>query len=142
MQLFHPSYLNLTILFCFYFKSNFVLIISALVMFTSLLTNVEKCYFPDIVIFFYENNLDKMDDRYLNRENLKCPSDRERLLEVPCAESHPLSRFKKNYGNLDMVTCWLSSASRSVQSTPADNARQSVRQYIKKEKSWKTADLV
>ena len=55
-----------------------------------------------------------------------------RYLDGPCAESHPFSRLKKTYGNLDMVTCWLSSASRTVQSSPADNACKSVRQYIKK----------
>ena len=42
-------------------------------------------------------------------------------------------QVKEPYGNLDMVTCRLHPATRSVQSIPADNTRKRVWQYIEKE---------
>ena len=53
----------------------------------------------------------------------------------PVQGKSPPVQVKEPYGNLDMVTCRLSSCNRSVQSTPADNrpARMRVRQYRKKE---------
>ena len=50
----------------------------------------------------------------------------------------PFVQVKERYGNLDMVTCRLSSW--SVQSTPAHNARNGIRQYIEKERI--TADML
>ena len=52
----------------------------------------------------------------------------------PVQGESPLVQVKEPYGNLDMVTCRLSSYTRSVQSTPADNTRKRVWQYIEKEK--------
>ena len=43
-------------------------------------------------------------------------------------------QVKEPYGNLDMVTRRLHPATRSVQSTPADNTRKRVWQYIVREK--------
>ena len=43
-------------------------------------------------------------------------------------------QVKKPYGNSDMVTCRLSAATRSVQSTHADITRKRVWQYIEKER--------
>ena len=43
-------------------------------------------------------------------------------------------QVKEPYGNFDMVTCRLSSCNRSVLSTPADNTRKRVWQYIEKER--------
>ena len=51
-----------------------------------------------------------------------------------CRESHPLCRLK----NRTLISIWLlvgfHPATRSVQSTPADNTRKRVRQYIEKER--------
>ena len=51
-----------------------------------------------------------------------------------CRESHPLCRLK----NPTVISIWLlvgfHPATRSVQSTPADNTRKRVWQYIEKEK--------
>ena len=59
--------------------------------------------------------------------------------EFPCRESHPLCRLK----NPTVISIWLlvgfHPATRSVQSTPADNTRKRVWQYIEKERkkvSW------
>ena len=50
----------------------------------------------------------------------------------PVQGKSPLVQVKEPYGNLDMVTCRL--AARVYKGTPADNAREGVRQYIEKEK--------
>ena len=54
-----------------------------------------------------------------------------------CRESHPLCRLK----NPTVISIWLlvgfHPATRSVQSTPADNTRKRVWQYIEKEKEKK-----
>ena len=54
-----------------------------------------------------------------------------------CRESHPLCRWK----NPTVISIWLivgvHPATRSVQSTPADNTRKRVWQYIEKEKERK-----
>ena len=54
-----------------------------------------------------------------------------------CRESHPLCRLK----NPTVISIWLlvgfHPATRSVQSTPADNTRKRVWQYIEKEKKKK-----
>ena len=53
-----------------------------------------------------------------------------------CRESHPLCRLK----NPTVISIWLlvgfHPATRSVQSTPADNTRKSVWQYIEKERKY------
>ena len=53
-----------------------------------------------------------------------------------CRESHPLCRLK----NPMVISIWLlvgfHPATRSVQSTPADNTRKRVWQYIEKEKTF------
>ena len=55
-----------------------------------------------------------------------------------CRESHPLCRLK----NPTVISIWLlvgfHPATRSVQSTPADNTRKRVWQYIEKERERKT----
>ena len=46
----------------------------------------------------------------------------------------PLMQVKEPYCNSDIVTCRLfDPAKLSVQSTPGDDAREGVRQYLKKE---------
>ena len=61
------------------------------------------------------------------------------MYELSCSrrESHPLCRLK----NPTVISIWLlvgfHPATRSVQSTPADNTRKRVWQYIKKEKKDK-----
>ena len=54
------------------------------------------------------------------------PSDQDVNWMSPVQGKSPLVQVKEPYGNLDMVTCRLSScsATRSVQCTPADNARK------------------
>ena len=47
-------------------------------------------------------------------------------------EVSPPVQVKEHYGNLDMVTLGFHPATRSVQSTPADNTRKRVWQYIEK----------
>ena len=57
-----------------------------------------------------------------------------------CRESHPLCRLK----NPTVISIWLlvgfHPATRSVQSTPADNTRKRVWQYIEKERKKKKAN--
>ena len=48
-------------------------------------------------------------------------------------------QVKQPFGNLDMVLVGFHPATRSVQSTPADNTRKKVWQYIEKER--KVTDL-
>ena len=59
----------------------------------------------------------------------------------PVQGESPLVQVKEPYGNFDMVTCshvvGFHPATRSVQSTPADNTRKRVWQYIEKEKKVK-----
>ena len=62
------------------------------------------------------------------------PSERDVNCMSPVQGESPLVQVKEPYGNFDMVTCRLSSCTRSVQSTPADNTRKRVWQYIEKEK--------
>ena len=52
----------------------------------------------------------------------------------PVQGESPLVQVKEPYGNFDMVTCRLYPAIQSVQSTPADNIRKRVWQYIEKER--------
>ena len=58
-----------------------------------------------------------------------------------CRESHPLCRLK----NPTVISIWLlvgfHPATRSVQSTPADNTRKRVWQYIEKEKKERKNDM-
>ena len=68
------------------------------------------------------------DTRYV-----RCPSDRNVNWMSPVQGKSHLVQVKEPYGNLDIITCRLSSATWSVQSTPADIAREGVRQYIEKE---------
>ena len=58
------------------------------------------------------------------------PSDRDVNWMSPVQGKSPPVQVKEPYGNLDMVTC----ATRSIQSTPADNTRKRVWQYIEKER--------
>ena len=51
----------------------------------------------------------------------------------------PPVQVKEPFGNLDMVLVGFHPATRSVQSTPADNTRKRVWQYIEKER--KVTDL-
>ena len=60
------------------------------------------------------------------------PSDRDVNWMSPVQGESPLVQVKEPYGNFDMVTC--RPANRSVQSTPADNIRKRVWQYIEKER--------
>ena len=62
------------------------------------------------------------------------PSDRDVNWMSPVQGKSPPVQVKEPYSNLDMVTCRLSSCNRSVQSTPADNTRKRVWQYIEKER--------
>ena len=63
------------------------------------------------------------------------PSDRDVNWMSPVQGKSPPVQVKKPYSNLDMVTCRLSSCNPSVQSTPADNTRKRVWQYIEKERN-------
>ena len=58
--------------------------------------------------------------------------------DVPCAAAGKvtLCAGKEPYPYLDMVTLDLSSCTWSVQSTPAKNACEGVRQYIEKEERF------
>ena len=62
------------------------------------------------------------------------PSDRDVNWMSPVQGKSPPVQVKEPYSNLDMVTCRLSSCNPSVQSTPADNTRKRVWQYIEKER--------
>ena len=53
-------------------------------------------------------------------------SDRDVNWMSPVQGKSSPVQVKEPYGNLDMVTCVLSSCTRSVQSTPADNTRKRV----------------
>ena len=66
----------------------------------------------------------------------KCPVLRiVTLTECPlCRESHPLCRFKNPTVIQIRLLVGFHPAARRVQSTPADNAREGIRQYIEKEK--------
>ena len=66
---------------------------------------------------------------------MHCPSDRDVNRMSPVQGKSPPVQVKELYGNLDMVTCRLSSCNLSVQSTPADNTHKSVWQYIEKERN-------
>ena len=55
----------------------------------------------------------------------------------PVQRETPLVQVKEPYGNLDMVTCRLSSCNPECTSTPADNTRKRVWQYIEKERKEK-----
>ena len=69
------------------------------------------------------------DTRYVHR-----PSDRDVNWMSPVQGSHPLCRLK----NPTVISIWLlvgfHPATWSVQSTPADNTRKRVWQYIEKER--------
>ena len=60
------------------------------------------------------------------------PSDRDVNWMSLVQGKSPPEQVKEPYSNLDMVTCRLSSCNPSVQSTPADNTRKRVWQYIEK----------
>ena len=65
-------------------------------------------------------------------------------MDVPCAEWEwsPLVQVKESYGNLDMVTCRLSSCNPECKKyIPAYNAREGVRQYVEKENKVKQDTL-
>ena len=61
---------------------------------------------------------------------MNCPLDRDVNRMSPVQGKSPPVQVKEPYGNLDMVTCRLSSCNPSVQSTPGDNTHK----RIKKEK--------
>ena len=63
------------------------------------------------------------------------PSDRDVNCMSPVQGKSPPVQVKEPYSNLDMFTCRLSSCNPSVQSTPADNTRKRVWQYIEKERN-------
>ena len=63
------------------------------------------------------------------------PSDRDVNWMSPVQGKSPPVQVKEPYSNLDMVICRLSSCNPSVQSTPADNTRKRVWQYIEKERN-------
>ena len=60
--------------------------------------------------------------------------DRDVNWMSPVQGKSPPVQVKEPYGNFDLVTCRLHPATRSVQSTPADNTRKRVWQYIEKER--------
>ena len=62
------------------------------------------------------------------------PSDPDVNWMSPVQGKSPPVQVKELYSNLDMVTNRLSSCNQSVQSTPADNTRKRVWQYIEKER--------
>ena len=62
------------------------------------------------------------------------PSDRDFNWMSPVQGKSPPVQVKEPYSNLDMVTCRLSSCNPSVQSTPANNTRKRVWQYIEKQR--------
>ena len=62
-------------------------------------------------------------------------SDRDVNWMSPVQGKSPPVQVKEPYSNLDMVTCRLSFCNPSVQSTPADNTRKRVWQYIGKERN-------
>ena len=66
------------------------------------------------------------------------PSDRDVNWMSPLQGESPLVQVKEPYGNFDMVTCiGFHPAIWSVQSTPANNTRKRVCQYIEKERKKK-----
>ena len=66
------------------------------------------------------------------------PSDGDVNWMSPVQGKSPPVQVKEPYGNLDMVNAGFYPANRSVQSTPADNTRKRVWQYINKERDGKT----
>ena len=61
------------------------------------------------------------------------PSDRDINWMSPVQGKSPPVQVKEPYGNLDMVTCRLSSCNpECTKYTPADNTRKRVWQYIEK----------
>ena len=56
----------------------------------------------------------------------------------PVQGKSPPMQVKEPYGNLDMVNAGFYPANWSVKSTPADNTRKRVWQYIEKERDGKT----
>ena len=65
-------------------------------------------------------------------------SDRDVNWMSPVQGKSPPVQVKEPYGNFNMVTCRLATATRSVQKyTPADNTRKRVWQYIEKERDRK-----
>ena len=55
----------------------------------------------------------------------------------PVQGKSPLVQVKEPYGNFDMVTCRLLSCNPECTSTPADNTRKRVWQYIEKERAFR-----
>ena len=62
------------------------------------------------------------------------PLDRDVNWMSPVQGKSPPVQVKEPYSNFDMVTCRLSSCNPECTSTPADNTRKRVWQYIEKER--------